>query len=212
MQMAAICKTQIFVPGSLVGWTTMRVMTESSRYHVTYGVVDGRRVAVLRGESHGKLVHETDGDPRVGEASLFSLPMNAWIGQRLQIGAVRTSSVVSVAFEDDARILSEVTTWVGPLARHTESEPYWGPRVSVVPATSPSPPPPPPAPALEGAALYLALVESAAARLRRVRSASDLKAALDADPRVRERFGDALAECLVMVKAIAAANARDESR
>ena len=113
--MAASCKTQIFVPGSLVGWTTMRVMTESSRYHVTYGVVDGRRVAVLRGESHGKLVHETDGDVIFTTSGTFMLLFLVAVG--LTFGLMMVSRRLSAERQRNVDALREREMELSRLSR-----------------------------------------------------------------------------------------------
>lgn len=197
-------KTQFWMPPmhGLVGWRTLRVQTASSRYHVAFGPLDGRRVAVLRGQSHGRSVLETDGDARVGEASLFDVPSSEWIGLPLRVGAIVTSPVASVVPEVDPSVLAQVHDWART-----------GSYSALVPASAPAPapspraaPPPAPAPAspLEGAAYYLALVEAAAMRLRHARVAPDLRESFANEPVLRERFGEALAECLLLVKALAA--------
>ncbi len=180
------------------GWQTFRVKTGSSTYHVAFGPLGSRRVAVLRGDSHGNVIHEIDGDPRVGEASLFGVSPGEWVGKPLLVGGVITSPVVAVSVEDDPEVLSRVPTWL-TLPSTSAPTPVFesAPRLIAQPVAQPVAPP------LAGAELYVSLVEAAGRRLRAVADADDLVEAFAERPELRERFGDELAACLLTVKGIA---------
>lgn len=98
------------------GWTVHRVKTRSSTYTLGLYTKPGeRRVAVLRGRSAGmgQDISAMDSDPRIGDESLFDVPVAAWVGKPLTIGTIGTSPVASVEKENDP---AEVTGVVRALS------------------------------------------------------------------------------------------------
>jgi hypothetical protein len=165
-----------------------RIETQSSQYHLGIGPFGGRPIAILRGVSQGQLLEQSDSGPRVGTKALFDVAPSAWIGERLSVGAVVTSSVTSVIAETDE---ATIHTLVSALQRPAEaivaaSAPL---RSSVGEAT--------------GAERVVLLAESAARRLRMVQEELHaVRAELMGNDGLRERFTDAMAECVIQVRGI----------
>lgn len=80
-----------------------RVQTESSVYHVAMHEERGRKYVVVRGQAGTDREHVVvrDSDPRIGDASLFDVLPQDWVGQPLEIATMKTSNVVSVYREGD---------------------------------------------------------------------------------------------------------------
>jgi hypothetical protein len=179
-----------------VSWRIYRVETQSSVY--TLGLYEGdggrRPCAVLRGISQGKLIDAQDSAPLVGNTSLFTVAPSDWVGQSLEIGTVKTSSVRRVEVEDDEEKIRAVTerrdlTVVGSTEhvrkerKNASEEPHrtW----SAYPTDR------------------VEYVESAANLLRAVYGRHDLVADLRENADLMRRFQVAVGECFLMSKALA---------
>lgn len=76
-----------------------RVETESSVYFVSVHEERGRKYVLVRGQTGSDREHVVvrDSDPRIGERSLFEVPVTAWVGQMLDAATMRTSPIVRAA-------------------------------------------------------------------------------------------------------------------
>lgn len=94
-----------------LAWQVYRVRTGSSSYTVGVYEYEGRRFAVMRGQSKnlGGHVDLRDSDPKVEGRSLFEVPPSEWVGKSLEIGTATTSRVVEVQRERDSDILTNIT-------------------------------------------------------------------------------------------------------
>ena len=74
-----------------------RVQTESNVYIVSIHEERGRKYVLVRGQqgSDRENVVVRDSDPRIGERSLFAVPVAEWVGQPLDVATMRTSPIVS---------------------------------------------------------------------------------------------------------------------
>lgn len=183
--------------GSVREFLVFRVDTRASTYHVAIGIVGGRLLACLRGDSPGKLIREADGAPLVGDASLFETAPGDWIGKALRLGAVVTSPVYSVVAENDDLTVREV------IATFVERELT----PSDAPARGSAPPPThrPPTSALRSGSATVAQrvvqhAEVAAWCLRRLNETEDGMQAVLAEPEARARMHDALADCAILLR------------
>ena len=81
----------------------VRVQTESSVYFVAFHNERGRRFVVVRGQAGTDREHVVvrDSDPRIGEQSMFDVPIEQWPGQVMEVATMRTSTITSVSREPD---------------------------------------------------------------------------------------------------------------
>ena len=81
----------------------IRVQTESSVYFVAFHEERGRRYVVVRGEQGSDREHVVvrDSDPRIGDRSMFEVPIEEWPGQVMEAATMRTSLIVTVTREHD---------------------------------------------------------------------------------------------------------------
>src|SRR5687767_7800205 len=79
----------------------VRVQTESSVYFVAFHEERGRKYVVVRGAegSDRENVVVRDSDPRIGDRSLFDVPVTDWIGQVMEVAMMRTSPIVAATYE-----------------------------------------------------------------------------------------------------------------
>jgi hypothetical protein len=71
----------------------IRVSTTQSVYTVSIHEDRGRKYAVVRGSGDRENVVVRDSEPRVGERSLFELPVTEWIGKILDAGGMKTTPI-----------------------------------------------------------------------------------------------------------------------
>src|SRR5262249_50628513 len=81
----------------------VRVQTESSVYIVAFHEQRGRRCVVVRGAAGTDREHVVvrDSDPRIGDQSLFDVPIEQWPGQIMEVATMRTSPIVAATREAD---------------------------------------------------------------------------------------------------------------
>lgn len=109
-----------------------RVTTESSVYLVGFHEERGRKFVVVRGLPGTDREHVVirDSEPRIGDASMFELAPEAWIGKLMEVATMTSSAVTAVAPETDRAAISSVggdapsarSAWARP------PEPGWAPR------------------------------------------------------------------------------------
>src|SRR4051794_483587 len=87
-----------------------RVTTASSVYIVGFHEERGRRFAVVRGLPGTDREHVVirDSDPRVGDASMFELSPQAWLGKPMEVATMTSSPITAVALETDRAAISSV--------------------------------------------------------------------------------------------------------
>jgi len=87
-----------------------RVRTQASVYVIGIHEARGRKFAVVRGEPGTDREHVVvrDSDPRVGEHSLFELPIEQWPGNLLELATMTSSPIVSVEVERDPVAIAAV--------------------------------------------------------------------------------------------------------
>lgn len=98
-----------------------RVRTQTSVYIVGVHELRGRKFVIVRGEPGSDREHVVvrDSDPRIGEHSLFELPIDQWPGKSLEVATMTSSTIVTVEIErDPAAILAvgvgEQSPWARP--------------------------------------------------------------------------------------------------
>ncbi len=188
-------RSTLFFSTSDPAWTVYRVQTQASVYHVAVfkGDERRRRCVTLRGDTVGEA---QDSDPRINDASLFDVPVTAWVGKSLEVGLVTTSPVQVVEVERDVAIVRALTA--PPVRRRVGDEDGGLP-----PAQRESIPYP------ESAVV---LVESGARRLSAAYEQRTLVEDLAAEPELLDRLRIALADCYMRVEAMGRRLARDASR
>ena len=181
------------------GWTIYRITTESTSYHLSiYAGGKGRSVAVLHGTSRDRPIDEADRAPLVGDRSLFYTDPSSWVGDSLELGNVTTSAIVGVERETNAMVVRAVThaaavTMAGGGNKRITVENIAGETDvphRIIPADFPYP---------EDNVIRL---ESAAHFLGAVCDRTSLVDDLASFPALRERFEEALTECLLRVSAL----------
>jgi hypothetical protein len=87
-----------------------RVTTQSSVYLVGFHEERGRQFIVVRGLPGTDREHVVlrDSDPRVGEASMFELPPQAWVGKPMEVATMTSSEIVAVVVETDRALIGSV--------------------------------------------------------------------------------------------------------
>src|SRR5688500_12271997 len=80
-----------------------RVETQSSVYVVGFHEAKGRKFVIVRGEPGTDREHVVvrDSDPRIGERSMFDVPIAEWPGHELEVATMKSSTIVSVISETD---------------------------------------------------------------------------------------------------------------
>ena len=101
-----------------------RVQTQSSVYIVGVHELRGRKFVIVRGEvgTDRENVVARDSDPRVGDASLFELPVDQWPGRSLEVATMTSSPIVSVTAEEDPDAIAAVAV-DGQLAKNPWARP-----------------------------------------------------------------------------------------
>jgi hypothetical protein len=119
-----------------------RVTTESSIYILGFHEERGRRFVVVRGLPGTDREHVVlrDSDPWIGEASMYELAPDAWVGKLMEIATMTSSAVTAVAAETDRAAIASVggespsaqATWMRPPAAR-DPAPAWPPRPPGIP-------------------------------------------------------------------------------
>jgi hypothetical protein len=87
-----------------------RVKTLSSEYIVGFHEQRGRKFVIVRGALGTDREHVVvrDSDPRVGDHSMFELPIEEWPGRVLEVATMTSSAIESVAAEGDPAVIAAV--------------------------------------------------------------------------------------------------------
>ncbi|HSK03930.1 MAG TPA: hypothetical protein VK932_21905 [Kofleriaceae bacterium] len=87
-----------------------RVKTVSSVYIVGVHERRGRKFVIVRGAPGTDREHVVvrDSDPRVGDRSMFELPVAEWPGRTLEVAMMTTSTIESVVAESDPAAIAAV--------------------------------------------------------------------------------------------------------
>lgn len=109
-----------------------RVTTQSSVYTVGVHEARGRKFVIVRGEPGTDREHVVvrDSDPRIGDHSLFELPIDQWPGKVLEVATMTSSPIVTVENEHDQVAIAAVSADRSPWAR---PEPFKSPRPGGLP-------------------------------------------------------------------------------
>lgn len=115
----------------------VRVITESSVYILGFHEERGRKYVVVRGLPGTDREHVVlrDSDPRIGDASMFELPPDDWVGKNMEIATMTSSEVTAVMPETDRAAIASVGG-DSPSARS-----LWNPAASETAPGWPSRPP-----------------------------------------------------------------------
>lgn len=105
-----------------------RVRTQASVYLVGVHEEHGRRFVIVRGEPGTDREHVVvrDSDPRVGDRSLFDVPVSEWVGKSLEVATMVSSTIVAVALENEPIAAAAVAAdgqLKNPWARPDPNEP-----------------------------------------------------------------------------------------
>jgi hypothetical protein len=113
-----------------------RVTTESSVYLLGFHEERGRQFVVLRGLPGTDREHVVirDSDPRIGEASMFELAPEDWVGKLMEVATMTSSAVTAVTAETDRAAVASVggdsasanAGWMRPAAPREPGSP-WAP-------------------------------------------------------------------------------------
>jgi hypothetical protein len=119
-----------------------RVITESSVYILGFHEERGRRFVIVRGLPGTDREHVVirDSDPRIGDASMFELPPDQWVGRIMEIATMTSSQITAVAVETDRAAIALVggdapsahSGWMRPAAPR-EPAPAWSPHAPGMP-------------------------------------------------------------------------------
>jgi hypothetical protein len=87
-----------------------RVTTESSIYILGFHEDRGRRYVVVRGLPGTDREHVVlrDSDPRIGQASMYEVSPEAWVGEVMEIATMTSSVVIAVQPETDRAAIASV--------------------------------------------------------------------------------------------------------
>lgn len=116
-----------------------RVKTRSSEYILGIHELRGRKFVIARGEPGTDREHVVarDSDPRVGDHSLFELPIAEWPGKALEIATMTSSTIESVTVESDPTAIAAVgvdgKVERNPWARPAGENPIGGAAVALPP-------------------------------------------------------------------------------
>ncbi len=122
-----------------------RVHTLSSVYLLGFHEMRGRKYVIVRGAPGTDREHVVvrDSDPRVGEHSMFELPLAQWVGQTLEVATMVSSAITRVEVEHDPSAIAAVGVdgkldkgpWARPepIAEPAASMPFRSPRPAGIP-------------------------------------------------------------------------------
>jgi hypothetical protein len=118
-----------------------RVQTQSSVYIVGFHEAKGRKFVIVRGEPGTDREHVVvrDSDPRIGEHSLFDVPVASWVGQELEVATMTSSTIIAVTAERDPVAIAAVGV-DGKLDRNPWARPDGAPHGEVAGWSAPRPP------------------------------------------------------------------------
>ncbi len=87
-----------------------RVKTQASVYVVGFHEAKGRKFVIVRGEPGTDREHVIvrDSEPRIGERSMFEVPVAEWPGNSLEVATMTSSTIVSVTVEHDPNVIAAV--------------------------------------------------------------------------------------------------------
>lgn len=87
-----------------------RVKTLSSEYIVGFHEQRGRKFVIVRGAPGTDREHVVvrDSDPRVGDSSMFELPIAEWRGRVLEVATMTSSTIESVTPEGNPQVIAAV--------------------------------------------------------------------------------------------------------
>lgn len=121
-----MARETMFLDFRQVASAVYRVTTESSIYILGFHEERGRAFVVVRGLPGTDREHLVirDSDPRIGQASMFELPPEAWVGEVMQVATMTSSTVTAVAVETDRAAIASVggdtpsarSSWARPTA------------------------------------------------------------------------------------------------
>lgn len=116
-----------------------RVKTVSSVYIVGFHEGRGRKFVIVRGAPGTDREHVVvrDSEPRVGDRSMFELPIAEWPGRTLEVAMMTTSTIESVAVEADPAAIAAVAA-DGKIERSPWARP--GPEPAAAPVVALPPP------------------------------------------------------------------------
>ena len=99
-----------------------RVHTQGSVYVLGVHEAKGRKYVVLRGLPGTDREHVVirDSDPRIGESSLFDVPVHEWVGKMLEVATMTTSPILKAERETDLAIMAAFGGERSPWARPTQ--------------------------------------------------------------------------------------------
>ncbi len=102
-----------------------RVKTQASVYVVGFHDDKGRRFVIVRGAAGTDREHVIvrDSEPRIGERSMFEVPISEWPGQSLEVATMTSSPIVSVTPESDPNVIAAVAV-DGKLERRGPDNPW----------------------------------------------------------------------------------------
>lgn len=174
----------------------VRVETQSSVYLLGTYMQGGRRFLVLRGApgTDKADVLLRDSDPRVGERSLWDVPVPEWVGQQLQVATMTTTAIKAASVERDAQALEAIRGVT---------------QIEVAPvqqARSVSYPEPPPRAYPESHVEY---AEDAAACLRALLRTKSLFVDVAREPLLADRLRLALSACVISLEGLRLRAAED---
>ncbi len=91
-------------------YAVCRVQTQTSTYLVGFHEVKGRKFVIVRGQpgSDRESVVIRDSDPRVGDKSMFDVPLGEWPGKQLEVATMTSSTIVSAVLEKDPVAIAAV--------------------------------------------------------------------------------------------------------
>jgi hypothetical protein len=107
-----------------------RVKTQASIYLVGFHEAQGKRFVVVRGEPGTDREHVTvrDTEPKIGDRSMFEVPIAEWPGKTFEVATMSSSTIVSVAPESDPASIAAVdldqdhNPWARPLPADTSPD------------------------------------------------------------------------------------------
>jgi hypothetical protein len=87
-----------------------RVKTQSSEYIIGFHEQRGRKFVIVRGAMGTDREHVVvrDSDPRVGDHSMFELPITEWPGHVLEVATMTSSTIESVVADSDPESVAAV--------------------------------------------------------------------------------------------------------
>ncbi len=109
-----------------------RVKTQASVYVVGFHEEKGRKFVIVRGEPGTDREHVIvrDSEPRIGERSMFEVPIAEWPGKSFEVATMTSSSIVSVTLETDPNVIAAVAV-DGNLEQNPWARPH--PNASAIP-------------------------------------------------------------------------------